>query len=180
MKQDNNSQQNGWAAAQCCLKSLNSDMKNKVLLDSGSSTSIFCNKKYFQVVREAQTQIRIQMNSGSMIASVCEIPEVGEAYYSDKGMTNIIGLSQMRRKYRITYDSEKEPAFFSYMKNKIVKFPETMDRLYALNMESKTEDDKSDEKSMVTTTEELKELNSNRQIMRARKARDLHHSIGAP
>ena len=95
-------------------------------------------------------------------------------------MTNIIGLSQMRHKYSITYDSKKEPAFFIHMKNKMVKFPETMDELYALNMENKTKDYKSDEMSMVTTTEELKELYSNRQIMRARKACDLHHLLGAP
>ena len=98
--------------------------------------------------------MKIQTNNGSMITSqACDIPEVGEAYYTDKGITNIIGLSQMRFKYRITYDSEKEAAFFIYMKNNIVKFPETMDRLYAVNMESKIEDNKSDEKSMVTTTE---------------------------
>ena len=48
--------------------------------------------------------MRIEMNSGNMIASkACDIPQIGEAYYSDKGMTNNIGLSQMRRKYRITH-----------------------------------------------------------------------------
>ena len=179
-KKDNNSQQTGWAAAQFCLNSMNTDMRNKVL-DSGSSTSIFCDKEYCQAVRKAQTPMRIQTNSGSMIASQAyDIPEIGEAYYSDKGMTNIIGLSQLRSKYRITYDSKKEPAFFIHMKNKIVKFPETMDGLYALNMDNKIEDYKSDEISMVTITEEFKKLYSNRQIMRARKARDLHHLLGAP
>ena len=82
--------------------------------------------------------MKIQTNSGSMIASqACDIPDLGKAYYSDKGMTNIIGLSQMRCKYRVGCDSEMEPAFFIRMKNKIVKFSETMDRLYALNMKRK-------------------------------------------
>ena len=54
-----------------------------------------------------------------MVASkACEIPELGEAYFNENGMTNIIGLSQMRRKYRVTYDSHKEPAFHIHMKDK--------------------------------------------------------------
>ena len=54
----------------------------------------------------------------------CKIPVLGRAYYNDKGMTNIIGLSQMGQKYRVTYDSEKEPAFYIHMPGKIVTFSE--------------------------------------------------------
>ena len=45
-KKDNSLQHTSWTAAQFCLMNINSDIKNKVLLDSGSSTSIFCNQKY--------------------------------------------------------------------------------------------------------------------------------------
>ena len=42
----------------------------------------------------------------------------------------------MRKRHRVTYDSEKEPAFFIYMKNRVVKFPELHDGLYTPNMEN--------------------------------------------
>ena len=126
--------ENGWAATQ--IKSLScNDMKDKVLLDSGATTSIFCNPNYCKYIRNASLPIKIQTNSGNMMATrSCHIPELGKAYYSDEGMTNIIGLSQMRKKYRVTYDSQKEPAFHIHMKNKIIKFPETKDGLYAIEM----------------------------------------------
>ena len=34
-----------------------------------------------------------------MLASeVCHVPELGEAYFYEKGMTNIIGFRKMRRR----------------------------------------------------------------------------------
>ena len=73
-----------------------------------------------------------------MLASeACNIPELGEAYYDEMGMINIIGLSQLRRQYRVIYDFDKERAFFIQMKGKIRKFSEISDGLYALSMEKK-------------------------------------------
>ena len=43
-----------------------------------------------------------------MLASeACNIPELGEACYNEKGMTNKISLSQMPTQYRETYNSKK-------------------------------------------------------------------------
>ena len=173
-------EQNGWAATQ--IKSeTQSDMKNKVLLDSGATTSIFCNPKYCQQIKNANIPIKIQTNSGNMMATKsCYIPELGRAYYNGCGMTNIIGLSQMRKKYRVTYDSQKEPAFYIHMKNKIIKFPETEEGLYAIEMNTKAIKKNKDEKNMAITTKEIERLYTKNQKMRAMKARNLHHSLGSP
>ena len=84
----------------------------------------------------------------------------------------------MRRRYRVTYDCEKEPAFFIHMNDKVVKFPERNDGLYALYMENDNKNN--EEKSMVISTKEMSQLYTNRQIMRAGRARDLYHLLGAP
>ena len=124
----------GWAATQIC-KTNSNNMINRVLLDIGASISIFCNPKFCKEVKPARIPMRIQTNSGSMLASeACDVPELGEAYLNNKGLTNIIGLSQIRRQHRVTYDFGKEPASFIHMDGKIVKFPETNDGLYALDL----------------------------------------------
>ena len=111
-------------------------MKNRVMLDGDALTSIFCNTKFCQGVKSTRIPMQMQTNSGNILASKSyRIPKLGEAYFNKKGMTNIIGLSQMRRRYQVTYNSEKEPTFFIYMDEKIVKFPEINDGLYAPNME---------------------------------------------
>ena len=171
---------NGWAATQI-KTSISNDMRNKVLLDSGATTSIFCNPKYCKEIKDSNIPIKIQTNSGNMIATrSCHIPELGEAYYNGKGMTNIIGLSQMRKKYRVTYDSQKEPAFHIHMKNKLIKFPETEDGLYAIDMDEKANNTNENEKSMVITTKDIDHLYTKKQKMRALRAKDLHHALGSP
>ena len=127
----------GWTAAQDCFSQTGS-MKNCILLDIGSSTSIFCNPRYCQQIRPTSNHVEIQTNSGSMIATeTCKVSKLGQAYFNNKGLPNIIGLGQMRQKYRVTYDSTKEATFCIHLPNKIIKFPETFDGLYAVEMEKK-------------------------------------------
>ena len=101
--------------------------------------------------------MRIQTNSGNMLASKAyHVPELGEAHFNEKNMTNIIGLNQMRTQYRVTYDSENKPAFFMRMNDKAVKFPETDDGLYALNMENNNKNN--EEKRMVIANKDMSQL----------------------
>ena len=65
------------------------------------------------------------------------MPHIGKSYYAKDTMTNIIGLADMRKKFRITYDSDKEAAFLVHTPSKIIKFPETSEGIYALDMKHK-------------------------------------------
>jgi hypothetical protein len=40
----------------------------------------------------------------------------------EDAITNIFGFSDLKKKHRITYDSDKEDAFLVHMDNKIIKF----------------------------------------------------------
>jgi hypothetical protein len=40
----------------------------------------------------------------------------------EDAMTNIFGFSDLKKKHRITYDSNKEDAFLVHMDNKVIKF----------------------------------------------------------
>ena len=50
-------------------------------------------------------------------------------------MTNMIGLADMRRKLKITYDSNKEAALLVHNSSKIIKFPGLSEGIYALDIE---------------------------------------------
>jgi hypothetical protein len=50
------------------------------------------------------------------------VPGFGKIYYDEDAIANIIGFSDLKKKHRITYDSDKEDAFLVHMDNKIIKF----------------------------------------------------------
>ena len=133
----NQSKQQGWTSVHVIYNQGNS-MKNKIILDSGSSTTLFCNKNYCNKIKNTKNPIDIHTNGGTLqVKESCELPEIGESYYDKNAMTNIIGLSDMRKKFRITYDSEKEAAFLIHTPAKIIKFAETSEGIYAIDMEQK-------------------------------------------
>jgi hypothetical protein len=50
------------------------------------------------------------------------VPGFGKVYYDEDAIANIFGFSDLKKKHRITYDSDKEDAFLVHMDNKIIKF----------------------------------------------------------
>ena len=101
------------------------DMRNLILLDSGSTDTVFCNKDFVKNIRPSKTQMKINTNGGVMIFKmICDIPDLGTFWYNEFALTNIINLSHMRQKFKITYDSEFENAIKVHTNKGIVKFPE--------------------------------------------------------
>jgi hypothetical protein len=58
---------------------------------------------------------------------------VGECWYNPHSITNIIALSDMTKKFRVTMDSSKEKALLVHFPNKVVKFKQMKNGLYAMN-----------------------------------------------
>ena len=58
------------------------------------------------------------------------VPGFGKVYYNKDAIANIFGLSDLKKKHQITYDSEKEDAFLVHMDNKIIKFECSPEGLY--------------------------------------------------
>ena len=96
-------------------------MKNKIILDIGSSTTLFCNKNYCKQIKTTQDPIDIHTNGGIIQGKEsCQVPQIGKSNYAKEAMTNIIGLADMRKKFRITYDSDKEVGFLVHSPSKII------------------------------------------------------------
>ena len=67
----------------------------------------------------------------------CSISDLGNGYFNKNGLTNIIGLTDMRKIFWLTYESSKESAFLVHTPSKIIKFPETKEGVYAIDMDEK-------------------------------------------
>jgi hypothetical protein len=50
------------------------------------------------------------------------LPSFGKVYYDEDAIGNIFGFSYLKKKHRITYDSNKEDAYIVHMDNIIIKF----------------------------------------------------------
>ena len=74
-------------------------MKNKIiLLDSGSSTTLFCNKNYCKQIETTQDPTDIHTNTGIIqVKESYQVRQIGKTYYAKDSMTNIIGLADMRK-----------------------------------------------------------------------------------
>jgi hypothetical protein len=111
----------------------------------------------------------------------CDVPHLGECWFNKDSITNIIAMCDMRKKFRITMDTNKEAALVVHMPKKAVKFKEWPNGLYAMNpADPDSFGSISDQYQMIQTIEENMKFLSPRQQARARKARSLYHAMGTP
>jgi len=86
------------------------NMKNWILLDNESTTSIFCNRSFVTDIKQEEQPVNISTNGGglstNLTATVPGFPS--RVWYDPKAMTNIFAFHEMEKYYRITYDSNKE------------------------------------------------------------------------
>jgi hypothetical protein len=169
----------GWAGLHCSFAQ-SYNMKNLILLDSDSTDTVFCNPDYVSNIRESDDPLSISTNGGVMKShQKCDIPHIKNVWYNENSMTNIISMKDMTDKFQVTMDSRKERALLVHMPNKIVRFKQFSNGLYAM--------DPSDDQSFVTkpyqflnTLEDNLKFLSPRQQKRAKKARELYEAMGAP
>jgi hypothetical protein len=63
------------------------------------------------------------MNAGTRTTKkIANVPGYSTVWYNKTAIVNIFGLSKLKKKYRVTYDSEKEDAFIVHMNNNTLKF----------------------------------------------------------
>ena len=108
-------------------------MKELMLLDSDSNVTIMCNKKYARNTRDTSDSLHIETNGGSTIVKQkCYIHDIGKHLFSAKSMTNILSLSDIADKHKVTLDTSEEKSFRVHYPRKIVKFKQFSDRLHGL------------------------------------------------
>ena len=121
----------GWSNVQFSFAQ-NNDMKQLVLLDSDSTSTIFCNKDYVNNIRPAKYPLYLNTNGGQLITTfICDIPNLGTHWFNEKAITNVISIADITKHYRVAMDTDKEKAMIIHLPDNLVKFIETENGLYA-------------------------------------------------
>ena len=105
-----------------------SNMQEWILLDSQSSTSIFCNPKYVKDIVDIgnnEPSLEVQTNGGTFkVRQKATVEHFGSVWYYPKSITNIFSHAKMADRYRITYDNHDKArdAFIVHTSVKPIRF----------------------------------------------------------
>ena len=177
---------------QChCMAKDHSIEDENVYLDSGSAIKgTWKSKNALSNIRPAKSPIVMGTNAGSaLLDTEGEVPRWGTVHLNEDGLANILGLSEIAKKYRVYYDSDNEDAFLVFHPDGIIKFAVTDEGLYAHNPKDgviEYADYSTDEtivdimKCMVGTVKENMEGFTAQQIAGAKMARDLYRHFQCP
>ena len=157
-------------------------MKELILLDSDSNVTITYNRKYVANVCGTTDTIRVETNGDTTTTKQKYfIPDVGEHWFSENILTNILSLSDVADKHRVTLDTDEEKAFKVYFPREIVKLKQLNNRSYGLLPSDSTS------YSECPTSQPIKSLNfandkcfSEAMKKRASKARKACIASGTP
>jgi hypothetical protein len=93
-------------------------------------------------------------------------------------IANIFGLSELKKKHRVTYDSEKEDPFIVHMNDNTLKIECYPERLYTYKVSD--EYLKKQSHLMINTVKENRVGYTQRQFEQAKRAQELYHIVGTP
>ena len=130
----------GWASVQIENYAFlqGSSMRDWVLLDSDSTDTIFCNPDYVTDIVNVKETLNLGTNRGVLASNQkCYIAGLGQRWYNENAIANVISLKDMADHHRVTHGSAEERAFLVYKGDKVVKFYELKNGLYARNPKTK-------------------------------------------
>ena len=152
-------------------------LHNTFLLDSQSTTTVICNKKFVTDIRDSNETLSLKSNGGIMrITQQATLKGFeGPVWHSPNAIANILALSDVKRKYRVTYDSD-ESRFVVHREHtgkSDMYFTEHESGLHSWTPEPTG-------MAFVETVSGNKQNYTKRQIKGAEKARELYAAVGYP
>ncbi len=86
------------------------NLRAVVLLDNQLTVDIFCNKEFISNIQLAPEPLILKSNRGELIAHhIADVADYDEpVWFSKKAITSIFMLKNMKKQYRVTYDSSEE------------------------------------------------------------------------
>jgi hypothetical protein len=154
------------------------DLREIILLDSQSTTDLFCNSALVSKTCKSTTIMRLKSNGGTMVVTQkATMPGYNkDVWFSTRAITNIIALSNLIQQYRVTYDSDDK---MCVVHRESQGKPNMEFRMHKCGLHYY---DARNEKHLafVNTVSENKEGFTKRQIKSAELARNLYKNLSYP
>ena len=152
-------------------------LRNIILLDSESTSSIFCNSKFVTDIRKTNEELEQLTNGGPLKTKLkATVPGFGLVWYDPNSIANISAMVEMEDWYRITYDPAKELTLIIRLPNKQVKFTGSFGKLNCYTPKYKTRNvDKW--LALINAVSENKGAFTDWQCQLTKKAEELHDAL---
>ena len=152
--------------------------KTWLLLDSQATIDVICNADLITNIHHSDTTLSIRCNAGVKTTNLKgHLSGYGWVWYYPKGIANILSLSRVKERYRVTFDSATDNCFHVHKDNgKILKFKEANRRLYFFDTANRDER----ETVLITTVADNKSNFSAYDYSKAELARTIQKRIGRP
>jgi hypothetical protein len=155
--------------------------KTWILLDNQSTVDVFCNPKLLKNVRRINKVMNIKCNAGvTRTDMIGDLPGYGQVWFNKNGIANILSLSKVEAKYRITYDSKHGKQFVVHKEDGTMRqFKQSDNGLFYMDAKELIEEEE-DGTVLVNTVDENKKKYTNAAYKQAALARKLQNVIGRP
>ena len=95
--------------------------QKSIILDNGSTMSIFHDRELVYDIVKADNPIKIVTNAGTIIVSKqAMVAGFGKVWFDEQAIANIFALADLKKKYHVIYDPTIEDAYNNYLNHKIV------------------------------------------------------------
>ena len=107
-------------------------MKNWILLDTGSLTDIFCDDKMLVDISKDKNGLTLHTNGGILESQKSgELPKYGKVWHNKKALTNILSFFHLNKKFHVTFDNKKDEFFHVFLDDgREIKFGPSQNGIY--------------------------------------------------
>jgi hypothetical protein len=147
---------------------------NWILLDIGSTSDIFCNRKLVTDIRLSSGSLKVHCNAGTkVVRHVATLRNYGTVWFNEDGIANILSMSLVRKKLPVRYDSVAGNQFIVSKLDKEVIFSASHSGLYYHDTTNRVV-------VLVNTVKQNKEGFTELEYNRAKSARRALGLVGYP
>ena len=151
------------------------DLKNMILLDNQSTVDLFCNRELVASVWDTDESMTVHGNGGNLTTKQkAHVSNYGDVWFHPDAITNILALKNVKKQFRVTYDSAGDGIFVVHKPNGVnVLFTAHAGGLHY-------HDTRKRQLTMVSTVTGESEGFSKQQLAQAKAARDFQGKVGHP